>query len=129
LQRATRTLTVTVSCPRDAANRTSVTVSLYGKARAGNQDANTNILYLTSTVNYIPPSPSRRPLATQIRNFFMKPTLLTTRLCPDNRGDRRVGRLDRLLLRLKRAREEEEVVPRPAPLPQSRGAGAFREFI
>lgn len=117
LANATRTLTVTVSCPRDAANRTSVTVSLYGKARAGNQTANTNILYLTSTVNYIPPKPEPVPWYRQLLNFFAKPTILTYAVYALIVAGIAGAAALSVYSRLKRAREEEEVPPPPAPLP------------
>jgi hypothetical protein len=117
LANATRTLTVTVTPPRDAANKTSVTISISGKARAGNQTANTNIEYLTATVNYIPPKPPPTPFTTQLRNFFMKPTMLTYALYGIIGALIGLAVIGTVYSRMKRSREAEEIPPPPAPLP------------
>jgi len=74
LPNATRTLTVTVTCPRNAANRTSVTISVYGKVRAGSQNTTTNIVYLTATVNYIPPKVVEDSFWVKLVKWMTKPS-------------------------------------------------------
>jgi hypothetical protein len=108
-----------VSCPRNAANRTSVTISLYGKVRAssGNQTASTNTLYLTTTVNYIPPKAAATPLTTQILNFFKKPTILTYAFYALIIAAIVGGAALSVRSRLRRRREEELAPAPPAPVP------------
>jgi hypothetical protein len=119
LTNSTKILTVTVSCPRNAANRTTATVSLYGKVRAssGNQTATTNTLLLTSTVNYIPPKAAATPLTTQILNFFKKPTILTYVVYALIIVAIVGGAAGAAYSRIKRSRQDEPVPAPPAPLP------------
>ena len=117
LSNATRTLTVTVTCPRNAANRTTVTVSVYGKVRAGSQNATTNIVYLTATVNYIPPKPAAEQWYQPILNFFKKPTMWTYALIVLIVAAIVGGGATVAYSRRKRRREEEAALPAPAPVP------------
>jgi len=75
----TRTVSVLVACPRNAANRTSAIISVYGKitVAGSNQTSQTNTLYLTSKVNYIPPKPVEDTFLVKLLKFFTKPTLMT----------------------------------------------------
>ena len=74
LPNVTRTVTIKVSCPRDAPNRTSVTVSVFGKVRAGSQNATTNSVYLTATVSFIPPAPPTGNFLQKLLKWLTNPT-------------------------------------------------------
>ncbi len=113
----TRTMTVTVGCPRNAANRTEMTVSFHGKVRAGSQNDTTNTVYLTARVDYIPPKPPVEPWHKQLSNFFTKPTVWTYLVVALLVLAVAAGIAGVAYSRLKRAREEEAVPPPPAPVP------------
>ena len=115
----TRTVSVIVTCPRDAANRTSLTISVYGKVTTpANQTGQTNnTLLLTSTVNYVPPKPVEDNFLVKMLKFFTKPTLMTYLLIALIVVAIAGGAASVAVRRMRRMRTEEQVPAMPAPLP------------
>lgn len=80
---ANRTVIVTVYiyCPRDAKNGTTESISVHGLVYYGTNSSQTattkNSLYLTASVNYIPPKAAEDTMLVKLGKFFTKPTMLT----------------------------------------------------
>jgi len=114
----TRTVNLVVSCPRDAANGTSLTVTVSGSVTTpGNQTGQTNSLTLVATVNYIPPKPPETPWWRQLLDFFLKPTVLTYVVYVLMVLAIVGAAAQAAVSRARRKREEEPVPLSPSPLP------------
>lgn len=115
----TRTIAVTVSCPRDAARGTSVTITVHGKVTASgtNQTAQSNSLTLTSTVDFVPPKPVEESFLAKLVKFFTKPTVWTYLVIALVVLAIAGGGAAAALRRMRLKRAEEPVPAAPAPLP------------
>lgn len=119
LPNQTRTVTVQVACPRDAANKTSVTIVISGKVtvKQTNQTAPTNNTSLTAVVNYIAPKPAEEGFLVKLLKFFTRPTVWTYLVIALILIAVGGGGALAAVRRLRKRRDEEPVPAMPAPLP------------